>query len=1044
MAITLSSSPASYSSRATFVASTNQAEDATHVNVRIDAEVKVGSVTICKKVLPKARTTFDFTDVLRSYCGMTNPTPFTNPADTDIVAPTKTGSNLLTGWTNKTSFLWTNFTASGANISVCNGTPTGANMMCESNDISFVDGTTYVLLWKSKVISGATTPWIEIGSTGATPLGTYSNNYHTEIDGDDADVKRMYFTAKSTGTRKLTIGATDGAGAVSLAGNFEMYAMLPQDWYKQYSIKFTEKYEDAAGVTQTGSSSDNYKLYTLLRSSLTETDFIAEYIEANGAGGVSKFLTPDGYFEGVQRSTQIIQTPYSGHKSTANLMAAMAPHIYNVDISGVTFTAEDIYSPLIVASVPSTSVTGTTIISLTDTLGLMAVTAQHTISVLPKCFPYHIELHWMNSLGGISQFFFGDDYTKSRVILRRDIFKDASYIDRTFRTASAREVTVSSLFHHNDNIAEYLADITGSLVVQENTNGYRSIAVQTDSIITHQKGEMYNAEVRYQYDESAAGAVVPDAPVPPITGTTYYIDVTGTDSAAVDGGISTPWKTLAYAFTRVTTPGDGIYVNPGTHTETVQSIWPVGVSVVGAGATSIITSATAFEPMILASSTSEGTDGNQSISYVKLDGGMAVNQGISIRRRKNVSIHHVAFEDFIYSAVEIYGGAAFTTVPTTYATGIVVRNCTIINCCQRRDPGIFGALRIGGTQDMEVYSNTMTQNSRSVGNNGNLVYLWGATNKAWKFYNNTCTKPDTDGIEDGYAGGWNFHIESGNSSGFEIYDNTFIGGVAIDLAGGIQVKGDYTYSWYIHNNDFSISTQIATPTAGTHPPHAIDYERTNEDVIVRNNKFTNYPTAINITLDEVTYHKLRLYFYYNIFSNCGYSDGLYAFGGIQFVGSAAATGDLCSYVYIYNNVFEADGARGLIHLQSPYNLDHFYIRNNICIDAASYGWLNVWDKLGDDTTNTGTYDSFFIENNLLYNNANANAIYYRGGKAITNLTGWSPQTNILGSDPLFVSATDFHLQAASPAIGAGMDVDLLTDYDGVSVGAIPEIGAYEY
>ena len=529
-------------------------------------------------------------------------------------------------------------------------------------------------------------------------------------------------------------------------------------------------------------------------------------------------------------------------------------------------------------------------------------------------------------------------------------------------------------------------------------------------------------------------------PHPP---TLYWVSPTGSDVTG-DGTNLLPWATWAYAASQVATVGDVIHGAAGTYTETAQIILAPGVSMVGAGATTIITSAAALEPMILLSSASEATDGNQSISYVKLDGGMAVNQGLSIRRRKNVVIHNVAFEDFIYSAAEVYGGATFTTVPSTYATGIVFRDSTVINCCQRRDPGIFGALRIGGTLGMEVYNCTLTQNSRATGSNGNLVYLWGATNKAWKFYNNTCTKPDTDGIEDGYAGGWNFHIESGNSSGFQIYGNTFVGGVAIDLAGGIQVKGDYIYSWYIHDNDFSISAQIATPAAGTHPPHAIDYERTNEDVIVRNNTFTNYPTAINITLDEITYHKLRLYFYYNIFSNCGYSDGLYAFGGIQFVGSAAAIGNLCSYVYIYNNVFEADGARGLIHLQSPYNLDHFYIRNNICIDAASYGWLNAWDKLGDDTTDTGTYDSFFIENNLLYNNANANAIYYRGGKAITNLTGWSPQTNILGSDPLFVSATNFHLQAASPAINAGQYVSITTDFDGQPVASPPEIGAYEY
>ena len=48
------------------------------------------------------------------------------------------------------------------------------------------------------------------------------------------------------------------------------------------------------------------------------------------------------------------------------------------------------------------------------------------------------------------------------------------------------------------------------------------------------------------------------------------------------------------------------------------------------------------------------------------------------------------------------------------------------------------------------------------------------------------------------------------------------------------------------------------------------------------------------------------------------------------------------------------------------------------------------------------------------------------------------------TDPAFVSTTDFHLQAGSPCINAGIDVGLTTDYDGQAVSDPPEIGAYEY
>lgn len=47
-------------------------------------------------------------------------------------------------------------------------------------------------------------------------------------------------------------------------------------------------------------------------------------------------------------------------------------------------------------------------------------------------------------------------------------------------------------------------------------------------------------------------------------------------------------------------------------------------------------------------------------------------------------------------------------------------------------------------------------------------------------------------------------------------------------------------------------------------------------------------------------------------------------------------------------------------------------------------------------------------------------------------------------DPLFKSSTDFSLQSNSPAINAGIDVGLTSDYLKHSIINIPDIGAYEY
>ena len=82
-----------------------------------------------------------------------------------------------------------------------------------------------------------------------------------------------------------------------------------------------------------------------------------------------------------------------------------------------------------------------------------------------------------------------------------------------------------------------------------------------------------------------------------------------------------------------------------------------------------------------------------------------------------------------------------------------------------------------------------------------------------------------------------------------------------------------------------------------------------------------------------------------------------------------------------------------------------------------------------------------VDNNLVYNHTNATIVSY-AGSSVTNNTY---DNNIIGSDPTFVTpGSDFHLQAGSPCINAGIDVGLTEDYDGQAVDDPPEIGAYEY
>lgn len=96
---------------------------------------------------------------------------------------------------------------------------------------------------------------------------------------------------------------------------------------------------------------------------------------------------------------------------------------------------------------------------------------------------------------------------------------------------------------------------------------------------------------------------------------------------------------------------------------------------------------------------------------------------------------------------------------------------------------------------------------------------------------------------------------------------------------------------------------------------------------------------------------------------------------------------------------------------------------------------------------TATYTG---DNNIFWRDTNSTmtrfgATLYNRDSFSNYQTAVSPQdANSLATDPLFVSSSDFSLQDSSPAINAGTDVGLTTDYAGNSIYGLPDIGAYEY
>jgi len=316
--------------------------------------------------------------------------------------------------------------------------------------------------------------------------------------------------------------------------------------------------------------------------------------------------------------------------------------------------------------------------------------------------------------------------------------------------------------------------------------------------------------------------------------TTYYISPAGNDASGT-GSIGNPWKSLYKATSVANTVGDIIHVTAGNYLETVRCNLALGVSIEGEGAdVSIIRSTlnAQFVAIIIAISP-EGTNGNQHISNIRLDGNKRTTSwAIEIRGRSNFSIHDCIIQDFEESGV-YFGGRADneTEPPAIYATGNSFYNNTVINCA-RYDGFGRGCLLIGGQDGMLIYNNSISQTGRARGTNGwpikacNNGFL-----KGCKIYNNKITKQAYDGMT------WDFAIELFNESGLEIYNNRIIG--SLDL--NHQTKGDYPYSVYIHDNIMgpdSLQSKVET---------GIILEFETENAIIENNQMRNLTIPVFFT-----------------------------------------------------------------------------------------------------------------------------------------------------------------------------------------------------
>jgi len=504
-------------------------------------------------------------------------------------------------------------------------------------------------------------------------------------------------------------------------------------------------------------------------------------------------------------------------------------------------------------------------------------------------------------------------------------------------------------------------------------------------------------------------------------GTVYHISPSGSNSNS--GTITSPWQTLSYACSRATATGDEIHVTAGIYTESSMSNLAVGVSVTGEVGSIIRSTITTQYSYVLSLSSGSNTNGNQRVSGLKFISATpyAAFAAVRVVYRNNVEITNCEFTEFNYHAISLENGQQ----SVNFATGNKIHDCVITNCAAYI--GTYpsgdskGSVNIDSQNGLLIYNNTITVD-RPDGKNGNCIDAVQGFLKNVKVYNNTFTKVYKPGT-------WDFAIEYWNLyEGNEIYNNEITGSVDI-----CRAWGGSPYCVWVHDNRIGQNSLI-----GSQSIRGVLLEITHRDVIIERNFIKNVASGVFVNLGYTTNQQTNVRISYNIFYNIGAlvnSTGWGVYYSIEQTEDRQQT--VIDNVIINNNVFIGSSnssytTRYGIGLPDAGKATNVSVRNNIITNFDSYA---IYGNGRDGTT----IDNMVIERNIGYGNGNNNIIFTEG----LSPTNSTISSNIM-LNPLFVSSTDFHLQAGSPAINTGRYVNLTIDYDNKTVADPPEIGCYEF
>lgn len=494
MSITISNTPSSISTAAEFTATSSLSEDSSHVNMRVEASLMRGTTIIAKKVKPVALTAFDFKDVLKSLVLNSTPIP-TDTAGLAFQDPGKVGStNLITSWSNAGFSTWSVSGATWTSVSSATG---GCNGV--SNGISIAAGKLYVLI----ASGGTNSANNNLGTIAcSTLIGTEYINLYMK------NQRRWYFHARENGNASLVLTFPSGTTSSFSGVTWYLYELNSCDWYADYYVSFTEKWETALGVTTTGATLATTSGHIYIKSEESPTTFYLRY----SGGSSQSFMLPDGWFiPGIQRSYNFNwNSSLGGFGHTplwfitpdiaASIGAVFAYYNSAGGADGTASIAEAmIYSPVCILRLNRSIGSYDTFVNLTRDGSIQSseVAKFRRSKPVPQD-GFHII--WQNSAGGESAFLFGNNVLKG-MRAEKEFYKDSSGITRLLKQVNSNYIRASAGFPLSEHNLEFFADVLKSTKIRwliSYTN-YLECTLISNEIVTSDSLEFLDFEIELEY-----------------------------------------------------------------------------------------------------------------------------------------------------------------------------------------------------------------------------------------------------------------------------------------------------------------------------------------------------------------------------------------------------------------------------------------------------------------------------------------------------------------------------------------------------------------